>query len=92
MLVYDVTQEKTFDNIRNWIRNIEEVKRITPIRLETEKWYCGVLVGMAMLRGGAKGCGVLCGSVEGCDFKMFVMVWFECVHVIVLSECGGKKC
>ena len=25
MLVYDVTSEKTFDNIRNWIRNIEEV-------------------------------------------------------------------
>ena len=25
MLVYDVTQEKSFDNIRNWIRNIEEV-------------------------------------------------------------------
>ena len=27
MLVYDVTQEKSFDNIRNWIRNIEEVSR-----------------------------------------------------------------
>ena len=25
MLVYDVTMEKSFDNIRNWIRNIEEV-------------------------------------------------------------------
>ena len=25
MLVYDVTSEKSFDNIRNWIRNIEEV-------------------------------------------------------------------
>jgi small GTP-binding protein len=25
MLVYDVTAEKSFDNIRNWIRNIEEV-------------------------------------------------------------------
>ncbi|XP_065884995.1 ras-related protein Rab-8A-like [Dysidea avara] len=24
MLVYDVTHEKSFDNIRNWIRNIEE--------------------------------------------------------------------
>jgi Ras-related protein Rab-8A len=24
MLVYDVTAEKSFDNIRNWIRNIEE--------------------------------------------------------------------
>ena len=26
MLVYDITNEKSFDNIRNWIRNIEEVK------------------------------------------------------------------
>uniref|UniRef100_A0A3B5AMG2 small monomeric GTPase n=1 Tax=Stegastes partitus TaxID=144197 RepID=A0A3B5AMG2_9TELE len=25
MLVYDITTEKSFDNIRNWIRNIEEV-------------------------------------------------------------------
>lgn len=24
MLVYDVTNEKSFDNIKNWIRNIEE--------------------------------------------------------------------
>lgn len=27
MLVYDITNEKSFDNIRNWIRNIEEVRR-----------------------------------------------------------------
>ena len=26
MLVYDITNEKSFDNIRNWIRNIEEVQ------------------------------------------------------------------
>lgn len=25
MLVYDITNEKSFDNIKNWIRNIEEV-------------------------------------------------------------------
>jgi len=25
MLVYDITQENTFDNIRKWLRNIEEV-------------------------------------------------------------------
>ncbi|XP_023125134.1 ras-related protein Rab-8B isoform X2 [Amphiprion ocellaris] len=25
MLVYDITMEKSFDNIRNWIRNIEEL-------------------------------------------------------------------
>lgn len=24
MLVYDITNEKSFDNIQNWIRNIEE--------------------------------------------------------------------
>lgn len=28
MLVYDITNQKSFDNIRNWIRNIEEVSRI----------------------------------------------------------------
>lgn len=27
MLVYDVTSEKSFENIRNWIRNIEEVSK-----------------------------------------------------------------
>lgn len=27
MLVYDITNEKSFDNIRNWIRNIEEVRQ-----------------------------------------------------------------
>ncbi len=26
MLVYDITNEKSFDNIKNWIRNIEEVR------------------------------------------------------------------
>ncbi|GAB1293316.1 Ras-related protein Rab-8A [Apodemus speciosus] len=26
MLVYDITNEKSFDNIRNWIRNIEETR------------------------------------------------------------------
>ena len=25
MLVYDITNEKSFDNIRHWIRNVEEV-------------------------------------------------------------------
>lgn len=31
MLVYDITNEKSFDNIRNWIRNIEEVQApLTP--------------------------------------------------------------
>ena len=26
MLVYDITQEKTFDNIAKWLRNIQEVR------------------------------------------------------------------
>ena len=26
MLVYDITNEKSFSNIKNWIRNIEEVR------------------------------------------------------------------
>jgi len=28
MLVYDITSERSFDNIKNWIRNIEEVRHI----------------------------------------------------------------
>jgi len=27
MLVYDITNEKSFENIKNWIRNIEEVRQ-----------------------------------------------------------------
>ncbi|XP_072100581.1 ras-related protein Rab-8A isoform X2 [Mobula birostris] len=27
MLVYDITNEKSFDNIKNWIRNIEETRK-----------------------------------------------------------------
>ena len=34
MLVYDITQEKTFDNISKWLRNIEEV------RVQTEELVC----------------------------------------------------
>ena len=26
MLVYDITNERSFENIKNWIRNIEEVQ------------------------------------------------------------------
>lgn len=29
MLVYDITNEKSFENIKNWIRNIEEVSTDT---------------------------------------------------------------
>uniref|UniRef100_A0A6Q2XF00 Ras-related protein Rab-13 n=1 Tax=Esox lucius TaxID=8010 RepID=A0A6Q2XF00_ESOLU len=31
MLVYDITNEKSFENIKNWIRNIEEVCLLTCI-------------------------------------------------------------
>ena len=33
MLVYDITNEKSFDNIKNWIRNIEEVRVIVSYSL-----------------------------------------------------------
>ena len=39
MLVYDITSEKSFDNIKNWIRNIEEVRQ----RVLT---FCGAAVRM----------------------------------------------
>lgn len=35
MLVYDITNEKSFDNIKNWIRNIEEVRITDCISTET---------------------------------------------------------
>lgn len=35
MLVYDITNEKSFDNIQNWIRNIEEVRISAPATLGT---------------------------------------------------------
>lgn len=28
MLVYDITNDKSFENIKNWIRNIEEVSNL----------------------------------------------------------------
>lgn len=34
MLVYDITSEKSFDNIKNWIRNIEEVREKTNERMK----------------------------------------------------------
>ena len=34
MLVYDVTNEKSFDNIRNWIRNIEEVSHFKKFAID----------------------------------------------------------
>jgi hypothetical protein len=40
MLVYDITNEKSFENIRNWIRNIEEVSQVSiDIFIPCEAWY-----------------------------------------------------
>ena len=36
MLVYDITNQKSFENIRNWIRNIEEVCRTTQTNLSPQ--------------------------------------------------------
>ena len=44
MLVYDITNEKSFDNIRNWIRNIEEVRIIN-----YENWARGFVVSTVSL-------------------------------------------
>lgn len=39
MLVYDITSEKSFDNIKNWIRNIEEVKRFSSVCFFYDRIY-----------------------------------------------------
>lgn len=45
MLVYDITNEKSFENIKNWIRNIEEVKPcITRTFLVLSVQICSSLV------------------------------------------------
>lgn len=36
MLVYDITNEKSFENIRNWLRNIEEVGIHWPVIVTPE--------------------------------------------------------
>lgn len=35
MLVYDISNEKSFENIKNWIRNIEEVRLVGAALLKT---------------------------------------------------------
>ena len=42
MLVYDITNEKSFDNIKNWIRNIEEVGMGKTV--DTGEESCWVLI------------------------------------------------
>ena len=37
MLVYDITNAKTFDNISKWLRNIDEVGTLFPFILEISK-------------------------------------------------------
>jgi Ras-related protein Rab-8A len=40
MLVYDITSEKSFDNIKNWIRNIEEVRtRVLTLSKQQFGWF-----------------------------------------------------
>ena len=43
MLVYDITQEKTFDNISKWLRNIEEVIIIGNNNLTSKEKGCLIL-------------------------------------------------
>jgi len=43
MLVYDITQEKTFDNISKWLRNIEEVIMIQNNNLTSKEKGCPIL-------------------------------------------------
>jgi len=43
MLVYDITSEKSFDNIKNWIRNIEEVYPENFQLKKTSKIFIGFL-------------------------------------------------
>lgn len=37
MLVYDITNAKSFENISKWLRNIDEVKRKTTISRECQQ-------------------------------------------------------
>ncbi|XP_022238981.1 ras-related protein Rab-8B-like [Limulus polyphemus] len=59
MLVYDVTNDKSFENIKNWIRNIEELKKNLEVAnppktgshqlkasepvKKSSRWFCAVL-------------------------------------------------
>lgn len=39
MLVYDICNEKSFENIKNWIRNIEEVSSEWDLMVLHEVWH-----------------------------------------------------
>ena len=47
MLVYDITNQKSFDNITNWIEAVEEVSKI--VVLLCYVWACGVRIYMSTL-------------------------------------------
>ena len=76
MLVYDITNEKSFDNIKNWIRNIEE-----HASADVEKMILGNKCDMNDRRqvgyldvnceGSGHGLSKLCRRTDHCLFKSF---------------------
>lgn len=44
MLVYDITSEKSFENIKNWIRNIEEVSFVFILYNQMINWTCSLII------------------------------------------------
>ena len=47
MVVYDITQERTFDNILNWLRGIEEVLQL---RLSLQDCTFSVMLKLLVLK------------------------------------------
>lgn len=43
MLVYDICNEKSFENIKNWIRNIEEVSSELKLRVLHKIYLCKMI-------------------------------------------------
>ena len=44
MVVYDITNEKSFDNIREWIKNIEQVSTMVVVLWQHYVWGVCTLV------------------------------------------------
>jgi len=66
MLVYDITNERSFENIKNWIRNIEEVEYTVACLLDA--WilslpYCLILASCSSA-----------GFLERCGY-IFIRFW-----------------
>ena len=47
MLVYDITQEKTFDNIAKWLRNIDEVTYYIIMLFTFTKRYVNIILNLS---------------------------------------------